>query len=73
MTQRHNRDHEVDIRQLIDNVYKPPDRVFPVSSAVASGSLLFLISQCTPKPFLIISIPIVMANAPYSNGKVNNM
>jgi len=25
VTQRHNRDHEVDIRQLIDNVYKPPD------------------------------------------------
>ena len=27
VTQRHNRDHEVDIKQLIDNVYKPPDRV----------------------------------------------
>ncbi|OLQ04717.1 hypothetical protein AK812_SmicGene12170 [Symbiodinium microadriaticum] len=25
VTQRHNRDHEVDIKQLIDNVYKPPD------------------------------------------------
>ncbi|CAK9097355.1 Leucine-rich repeat-containing protein 1 (LANO adapter protein) (LAP and no PDZ protein) [Durusdinium trenchii] len=26
VTQRHNRDHEVDVQQFIENVYKPPDR-----------------------------------------------
>lgn len=25
VTQRHNRDHEVDVQQFIENVYKPPD------------------------------------------------
>lgn len=23
---RHNRDHEVDVQQFIENVYKPPER-----------------------------------------------